>query len=319
MRQPGFRPGGSKVYYRKKALKPCHKRSLIGELQKESEMGISRACRILGISRSSMAYKSIKDDTVLYRQLLSLTESHPRDGFWKCYHRLGNQGEKVNHKRLHRIYKLAGLSLRRKSKKRKISRVKEPLSIPQGFTQSWSMDFMNDVLENGRKIRTFNIIDDYNREVLYIEADYSIKSSRVVWILKHLIGRYGKPKSIRMDNGPEFISHLIRTWSLVNDIKFAYIQPGKPTQNSLIERFNKSFREGVLDAYLFSNLDEVREVAEEWVKDYNHYRPHDALGGLSPVMWKNGQQAKANPMLDPAHFPTLNNNNKILTEITTFD
>lgn len=266
-----------------------------------------------------MAYKSIKDDTVLYRQLLSLTESHPRDGFWKCYHRLGNQGEKVNHKRLHRIYKLAGLSLRRKSKKRKISRVKEPLSIPQGFTQSWSMDFMNDVLENGRKIRTFNIIDDYNREVLYIEADYSIKSSRVVWILKHLIGRYGKPKSIRMDNGPEFISHLIRTWSLVNDIKFAYIQPGKPTQNSLIERFNKSFREGVLDAYLFSNLDEVREVAEEWVKDYNHYRPHDALGGLSPVMWKNGQQAKANPMLDPAHFPTLNNNNKILTEITTFD
>ena len=122
-----------------------------------------------------MAYKSIKDDTVLYRQLLSLTESHPRDGFWKCYHRLRNQGEKVNHKRLHRIYKLAGLSLRRKSKKRKITRVKEPLSIPQGFTQSWSMDFMNDVLENGRKIRTFNIIDDYNREVLYIEAGYSIK------------------------------------------------------------------------------------------------------------------------------------------------
>lgn len=283
-------------------------------------MGISRACRILRISRSSMAYKSIRDDTVLYSRLLSLTESYPRDGFWKCYHRLRNQGEKVNHKRLHRIYKQAGLSLRRKSRKRKITRVKEPLTIPESFTHSWSMDFMNDALENGRKIRTFNIIDDYNREVLHIEADYSIKSSRVVWILKHLVNRYGKPKSIRMDNGPEFISHLIQTWSLVNDIKFAYIQPGKPTQNSLIERFNKSFREGVLDAYLFSSLNELREVAEEWVEDYNHYRPHDALGGLSPVMWKNGQQDQAKASTFPARFSTSDNNSsKISRKNSTFE
>ena len=214
-------------------------------------MGISRACRLLGISRSSMAYVSIKDDTELYHKLISLSESHPREGFWKCCFRMRNRGEKVNHKRLYRIYKQAGLSLRRKSKKRKISRIKEPLEIPESFTHSWSMDFMSDVLENGRKIRTFNVINDFNREVLYIEADYSIKSSRVVWVLKHLVNRYGKPKKIRMDNGPEFISHLIQTWSLVNDIKFAYIQPGKPTQNSLIERFNKSFRQGVLDAYYF--------------------------------------------------------------------
>lgn len=238
------------------------------------------------MSRSSFCYQSIKDDSTLYEKLMELSQQHPREGFWKSYFRLRNQGEKVNHKRLHRIYKKAGLSLRRKAKKRKIERVKQPLIIPESFTKSWSMDFMSDVLESGRKIRTFNIIDDYNREVLHIEADYSIKSSRVTWILRRLVNCYGKPDSIRMDNGPEFIADLIKVWSMVNEIKFNYIQPGKPTQNSLIERFNKSFREGVLDAHLFSDLNELRNITHNWVEDYNLNRPHDALGGISPVNYR---------------------------------
>lgn len=128
---------------------------------------------------------------MLIQQLETLAKENPVEGFWKCYYRLRNRGEIVNHKRLHRIYKQMQLPQRRKVKKRLPARVKEPLIVPQAFTQTWSIDFMSDALSNGTKFRTFNVIDDYNREVLFIETDYSLKSSRVIWVLKHLINRYG--------------------------------------------------------------------------------------------------------------------------------
>jgi putative transposase len=141
---------------------------------------------------------------------------------------------------------------------------------------------MSDSLSNGRTFRTLNVIDDFNRQALWIEVDTSLPAERVVIVLERLLLWRGIPKQIRMDNGPELISQRLESWAKEKQIELIHIQPGKPAQNAYIERFNRTFREDVLDAYLFSSLEEVRQIVEPWIEEYNVVRPHEALKGLSP-------------------------------------
>ena len=237
-----------------------------------NERGLSerRACRTVSLNRCTYRYQARKtDDHQIVQELRQLAESQPRWGCKKMTDYLRNQGYRWNHKRIRRVYRGLALNLHKKPKKRQAD-------------LTWSLDFMSDSLSNGRAIRTLNIMDDYNREALWIEVDTSLPAERVVQVLENLLLWRAAPKQIRMDNGPELISQRLERWAKEKQIELLHIQPGKPAQNAYVERFNRTFREEVLDAYLFDDLDEVRMITEHWLEEYNTIRPHEALKGLPP-------------------------------------
>jgi putative transposase len=209
-------------------------------------------------------------------------EKHPTHGLPKTFAYLRKAGNPWNVKRVHRVYKALRLNIRRKGKRRLPERIKLPIEKVQQLNRSWSIDFMQDRLLNGRKFRTFNVIDDFNREALAIEIDTSLTANRVVQILEQIIEMRGKPQRIRMDNGPEFISNRFELWCKESQIELLYIQPGRPMQNALIERFNGSYRREILDAYLFEDLWQVKELTEEFIEEYNNRRPHQSLNNMTP-------------------------------------
>lgn len=247
---------------------------------------LHKACKLINLPRSLYYYKPTKDDSVVIDKLTELAQKKPNEGQDKIYQRIRNQGIKWNYKRVRRVYKMLGLNKKRRIKKRLPTRMKEPLTIPIRANHTWSMDFMSDSLMHGRKFRTLNIIDDFNRQALAVEANYSMPGKFVVNILERMIAENGKPKLIRVDNGPEFISLILSEWCEKNGITLLFIQPGKPTQNGFIERFNRTFRQDILDAYIFENLQQVKILSEEWMEDYNNHRPHESLQNLSPINYK---------------------------------
>jgi putative transposase len=212
-----------------------------------------------------------------------MAELHSRWGFWMMHHRLRALNYTWNHKRVYRVYTEMGLNLRRKHKKRLPQRIQEPLLQPLQPNITWSMDFVHDGLLNGIKFRSFNIIDDFNREALNITLDTSITSKRVIRQLEQLIAWRGKPEQLRVDNGPEFIAEAMETWAKSKEIDLKFIQKGKPHQNGYVERFNRSYREEVLDVFSFNRLKEAQLLSNAWVWMYNNERPHSSLGYKTPV------------------------------------
>jgi putative transposase len=195
-------------------------------------------------------------------------------------------GKTWNHKKVHRVYCDMKLNLQRRTKKRIITRERQPLGEATEVNLVWALDFMRDTLYDGRPFRTLNVIDEGNREALRIECGTSIPSARLLRTLNQLIEVYGMPEAIRMDNGPEMTSQTFIEWAEEMGIELLFIQPGKPNQNAFVERFNRSFRDEVLDANLFNSIAEAQEAADAWVVDYNEFRPHDSLGEMTPMEFK---------------------------------
>lgn len=265
---------------------PATKKQLAEQLVCEKGVPVNRACRIVSLPRSQFYYSSKKDDAAVIDSLQELAFKHPSYGFRKLYAYLRRAGRPWNHKKVYRVYKLLKLNKKRRGKRRVPARVKQPLQQQTSVNSIWSMDFMSDSLVSSRRFRTFNVIDDCTREALAIEIDTSLTTRRVIRTLERVIDHRGLPKTIRSDNGPEFTANELELWSKEKGIELQFIQPGKPMQNGYVERFNRLYREAVLDAHLFFDLYQVKQLTEEWMEEYNQRRPHEGLNNLTPEEWK---------------------------------
>ena len=257
----------------------------------QTDFGLSarRADRVLGLSRSARHYRPrARDDGPLIDAMQAHLKDNPGYGFGLLFG-VALKPHGWGKTRCWRVYTGLKLNLPRRGRKRLPDRIRDPLQIPAAANDTWSADFMADALWSGRRFRTFNVTDDFNRECLKIEIDTSLPSARVIRALDELVELRGVPRRLRLDNGPEFISAALREWAQRHRVELVHIQPGKPTQNALIERFNRTFRTEVLDRYVFTSLPEVRRMTEDWRHRYNHHRPHRSLGGLSPVAFARAQ------------------------------
>jgi len=247
------------------------------------ELSERRACGLAGLGRSIYRYRLRKSDqSGLRERLKKLAAERRRYGYRRLTVLLKRAGEVVNHKRVYRLYREEGRSVRRRKRKRIGAVERQPLAIPTQTNQRWSMDFVGDGLGDGRKFRSLNIVDDYSRECVAAEVDTSIPGERVVRVLERLRELRGLPEVLVTDNGPEFAGQALDVWACERGVKLHFIQPGKPIQNAFIESFNGKMRDECLNEHWFRTLSEARQTIEAWRRDYNEVRPHSSLGNRTP-------------------------------------
>lgn len=267
---------------------------MVERLREDYRVSERRACRLVLIGRSSYQYRATRDGQVLLRMRINeIARVRVRYGYQRIYVVLRREGWLVNHKRVYRIYCEEGLNLRAKRPKRRVSaahRVRRPPA--SGPNESWSMDFVTDSLFNGRRFRSLTVVDNYSRECLAIEVGQHIKGEDVMQVMNQIKAERGVPRSIYVDNGPEFISKELDKWAYLSGVELDFSRPGKPVDNALIESFNGSFRDECLNVNWFLSLEDAREKIESWRRDYNEWRPHSSLDNLSPRQYLDGDANK---------------------------
>lgn len=262
---------------------PQAKRDAVTHLMTTHQLGVTRACGLIGISRSLYRYKSTRpDDKELKERLTALAAQKRRYGYRRLHVLLCREGWTLNCKRTYRVYHAAGLMVRRRKRKRIAGVERQVQVMAQAPNHSWSMDFVSDGFVDGRRLRCLNIVDDFTKQCLAIEVDTSLPGRRVVNVLERLAESRGLPKSVTVDNGPEFVSKALDEWAYRKKLQLRFIQPGKPQQNAYIESFNGKFRDECLNEHWFLSMRHARQVIEGWRQEYNDERPHSSLGYLTP-------------------------------------
>jgi putative transposase len=268
---------------------------MVADMMATHGLSQRRACGLVEITRRSFGRPPLPDrNAELGKRLRALAEERRRWGCPLLYRVLRRAGFTVNHKRVERLYRQEGLSLRRRRRRKRVSHLRVVRSLPSSANQAWAMDFIHDSLCSGRRYRALAVIDEWSRESLVIEVDVSLTGERVKRVLERLRIARGLPATIQVDNGPEFTSRVLDQWACDNNVRLQFIEPGKPTQNAFIESFNSRLREECLNEHMFISLDDARRKIEHWRKRYNCERPHSSLGYLSPAEFASGNRQLRN-------------------------
>jgi putative transposase len=242
-----------------------------------------RACALLGLSRTVLNYSPRPTDDRLQKRLIELAGERRRFGYRRLHILLEREGFEANHKRVHRLYRQAGLAVRRRRKRDRVAVERKPLQIPSGPNHTWSMDFVFDALANGRPIKCLTVVDDCTKEAVEIAVAKRINGQGVADLLDAVCRFRGYPAAIRTDQGPEFTGRALDQWAHANDVKLILIQPGKPTQNAYIESFNGRFRDECLNEHWFTSIEHAKALIATWRRDYNEVRPHSSIGNRTPA------------------------------------